>query len=75
MHFLYPFLLAAFGRSRKKLAISGWPLLAALVVKGLKLITYGKYRFVHTRNTQKTWDCRHFECNLHVYIGMSVCIH
>ena len=31
--------------------------------------------FVHTCNAQKTWDCRHFEFHLHVYIGTLVCIH
>ena len=35
--FLCPFQLAALCRSRKKLAISGWPFLAALVVKGVKV--------------------------------------
>ena len=25
-------------------------------------------------NAQKTWEFRHSECHLHVYIGISVCI-
>ena len=47
--FLHPFLVAAFGRSRKKLAISGWPLLAALVVKGLINIVPGFETFPSQR--------------------------